>query len=205
MGESSKAVGLMPEGMVIKGERSGDVKGLVVRKRAVLILSAFILNPHFAALLSAILIPLLLSPPTPPLLLLVSRLGTHSRVLYSAAGLLSMMMMMMMMMINWRVLSGGSARVTRPLLFQCFCLLALKLLISLVFYTIMILNTNNVFMFVFLDIRTKEADTLYITIKMEFGYIPYRDNIEKEIKIELYLIIIYKIKYFFCLVMIDKI
>jgi hypothetical protein len=60
-------------------------------------------------------------------------------------------------------------------------------------------------MFVFLDIRTKEADTLYITIKMEFGYIPYRDNIEKEIKIELYLIIIYKIKYFFCLVMIDKI
>jgi hypothetical protein len=201
MGESSKAVGLMPEGMVIKGERSGDVKGLVVRKRAVLILSAFILNPHFAALLSAILIPLLLSPPTPPLLLLVSRLGTHSRVLYSAAGLLSMMMMMM----NWRVVSGGSARVTRPLLFQCFCLLALKLLISLVFYTIMILNTNNVFMFVFLDIRTKEADTLYITIKMEFGYIPYRDNIEKEIKIELYLIIIYKIKYFFCLVMIDKI
>jgi len=140
MGESSKAVGLMPEGMVIKGERSGDVKGLVVRKRAVLILSAFILNPHFAALLSAILIPLLLSPPTPPLLLLVSRLGTHSRVLYSAAGLLSMMMMMM----NWRVVSGGSARVTRPLLFQCFCLLALKLLISLVFYTIMILNTNNV-------------------------------------------------------------
>lgn len=119
MGESSKAVGLMPEGMVIKGERSGDVKGLVVRKRAVLILSAFILNPHFAALLSAILIPLLLSP---PLLLLVSRLGTHSRVLYSAAGLLSMMMMMM----NWRVVSGGSARVTRPLLFQCFhglCLL----------------------------------------------------------------------------------
>jgi hypothetical protein len=207
MGESSKAVGLMPEGMVIKGERSGDVKGLVVRKRAVLILSAFILNPHFAALLSAILIPLLLSPPTPPLLLLVSRLGTHSRVLYSAAGLLSMMMMMM----NWRVVSGGSARVTRPLLFQCFCLLALKLLISLVFYTIMILNTNNVFMFVFLDIRTKEADILYITIKMEFGYIPLkhkkdnRDNIEKEIKIELYLIIIYKIKYFFCLVMIDKI
>jgi hypothetical protein len=66
-------------------------------------------------------------------------------------------------------------------------------------------------MFVFLDIRTKEADTLYITIKMEFGYIPLkhkkdnRDNIEKEIKIELYLIIIYKIKYFFCLVMIDKI
>lgn len=120
MGESSKAVGLMPEGMVIKGERSGDVKGLVVRKRAVLIPSAFILNPHFAALLSAILIPLLLSP---PLLLLVSRLGTHSGVLYSAAGLLSMTMMMMM---NWRVVSGGSARVTRPLLFQCFhglCLL----------------------------------------------------------------------------------
>jgi hypothetical protein len=28
-------------------------------------------------------------------------------------------------------------------------------------------DTNNVFMFVFLDIRTKEADTLYITIKMD--------------------------------------
>lgn len=80
MGESSKADGLIPEGMITKGERSGDVKGVVVRKRAVLILSAFILKPHFAALLSAILIPLLLSPPSPSQLL-VSRLGTHSRVL----------------------------------------------------------------------------------------------------------------------------
>lgn len=148
MGESSKAVGLMPEGMVIKGERSGDVKGLVVRKRAVLILSAFILNPHFAALLSAILIPLLLSPPTPPLLPLVSRLGTHSRVLYSAAGLLSMMMMMM----NWRV-ESGEWRKRKSYTFITLPMFSWALFVSAEAFNLSRLvhnnDTNNVFMFVF--------------------------------------------------------
>lgn len=61
MGESSKAVGLIPGGIVRRqGELSagsGEGEGLVVLKRAVLILSA--LNPNLAALLSAMLMLLL--------------------------------------------------------------------------------------------------------------------------------------------------
>lgn len=58
MGESSNAVGLIPGGMVRHGDlAAGEAKGLVVRNRAVLILSA--LNPHLAALLSAMLAPAL--------------------------------------------------------------------------------------------------------------------------------------------------
>lgn len=61
MGESSKAVGLIPGGIVRRqGDLSagaGEGEGLVVLKRAVLILSA--LNPHLAALLSAMLMLLL--------------------------------------------------------------------------------------------------------------------------------------------------
>ena len=56
MGESSSAVGLIPGGIVRQGERAaGEASGLVARKRAVLILAAFELKPHLAALLSAIL------------------------------------------------------------------------------------------------------------------------------------------------------
>ena len=50
-------MGLIPGGIVIQGDRTaaaaGEAKGLVVRNRAVLILLA--LNPHLAALLSAML------------------------------------------------------------------------------------------------------------------------------------------------------
>lgn len=57
MGESSNAVGLIPGGIVRHGDldAAGEAKGLVVRNRAVLILSA--LNPHLAALLCAMLAP----------------------------------------------------------------------------------------------------------------------------------------------------
>lgn len=60
MGESSNAVGLIPGGIVRRGDLDddagiGEAKGLVVRNRAVLILSA--LNPHLAALLCAMLAP----------------------------------------------------------------------------------------------------------------------------------------------------
>lgn len=62
MGESSKAVGLIPGGIVRRqGDLSagaGEGEGLLVLKRAALILSA--LNPHLAALLSAMLMLLLL-------------------------------------------------------------------------------------------------------------------------------------------------
>lgn len=63
MGESSKAVGLIPGGIVRRqgelsaGSGEGEGEGLVVLKRAVLILSA--LNPNLAALLSAMLMLLL--------------------------------------------------------------------------------------------------------------------------------------------------
>lgn len=57
IGESSRAVGLIPGGIVIQGERTptsaGEAKGLVVRNLAVLIFSA--LNPNLAALLWAML------------------------------------------------------------------------------------------------------------------------------------------------------
>jgi hypothetical protein len=91
-GVSSKAVGLTPGGMIIKGVAEGEFKGLVVRKRAVLILSDFfILNPHFAALLSTVLtMPLAL--PSPFLLSLLTDAA--------APGLMPMDLMTVMM--DWR-------------------------------------------------------------------------------------------------------
>lgn len=76
MGESSKAVGLIPGGIVRQGDlagAAGEGKGLVVLKRAVLILSA--LNPHLAALLSAILMVLV---PGPQALVLFSATASSS-------------------------------------------------------------------------------------------------------------------------------
>lgn len=57
MGESSKAAGLIPGGMVSLGERAraaSEAKGIAVRNNADLIPCA--LKPHLAALLSAMLL-----------------------------------------------------------------------------------------------------------------------------------------------------
>ena len=62
IGESSNAAGLIPGGIVSLGERAAgeeEANGVAVRKSAVL-LRLCALNPHFAALLSAmLLLPLL--------------------------------------------------------------------------------------------------------------------------------------------------
>jgi hypothetical protein len=120
-GVSSKSVGLTPGGMIIKGVAEGEFEGLVVRKRAVLILSdLFILNPHFAALLSTILtMPLVL--PSPFLLSLLTDAA--------APGLMSMDLMTVMMV--WTLEREGSARVTRPSFFQAFIIIIIIIILRL--------------------------------------------------------------------------